>query len=104
MQKPRRARRRELDDEDRDFGDQRPWKNLAALYGYRSSAFGLIPVLGLVLGPLAILLGAMGIWRHHKDESVGGYSQSRAAVFLGVLETVCNAVGIYLIARGIGWI
>ena len=104
MSKPRRARRRELDDEDRDFGDTTPYKNMAALHGFRLGVVGLVPVLGLILGPLAIVLSGFAIWRYRMDNSVGGYSQSHFGFLLGLLDTACNVGGIYLIARGMHWL
>ena len=104
MNKPKRPRRREIDDDDRDFGDITPWKNPAALYGYRLGVIGLVPVLGMVLGPVAIVLGAISIWKYRTDNSVGGYSQSHAALVLGLIETAFNAAGLYLIARGMSWL
>lgn len=104
MSKPRRARRRDPDDEDRDFGDTTPYKNMSALYGFRLGVIGLVPVLGLILGPLAIVFSAIAIYRYRRDNSVGGYSQSHAGLVLGLLDTTCNAIGIYLIARGMSWI
>jgi hypothetical protein len=102
MSKPRRKRRERTDD-DAAFGDQTPWGNPAAVYGWRCAVVGMTPAIGMILGPLAITLGSWAFWRHHAKPDVGGYSQSRAAVVLGSLESICNAAGLWLIGRGAGW-
>src|SRR5262245_5710318 len=74
-----RLRERDRDDDDRprrrsrsgdrlddDTGDEEegdaliPWKNGRALAAYYTGVFGLIPGLGLILGPLALFLGVLG--------------------------------------------
>src|SRR5262245_13581981 len=101
MTRPRRARRRDNENEDVTFGDITPWSNPAAVYGYRCAVVGLTPVVGLVTGPIAVVLGVMGIRKHWIDPANRGYAQSRAAVFLGLVEFVCNACGINLLGRGL---
>ena len=48
----RRAKRRASQESDAPFGAKPEGSNLAALLAYRLSLFGLIPVVGLVLGPV----------------------------------------------------
>jgi len=99
----KRPRRREKESDDVKFGDLTPWKNPAAVYAYRCAVVGITPVVGLFLGPAAILLGAVGWLRHRVDPSIHGYSQSRAAVALGLMEMLFNGAGIACLARGFGW-
>jgi hypothetical protein len=103
MTRPRRNRRRDNEDEEVTFGDITPWKNPAAVYGYRCAVVGLTPVLGILTGPVAIVLGILGIRKHRMDHANRGYAQSRAAVILGLIEFMCNAGGLALLGRGLGW-
>jgi len=100
--KPRRPRRRELLDDSGVFGSFTPWKNPAAVYSYAVSLAGLTPVLGLVLGPAAIVLGLVGRARFRRNPEIRGLSFIRAGMVLGTLDFLFNVAGVTCIL--IGWL
>lgn len=75
--------------------------NKKALVAYRLSMYGLIPVAGLLLGPVAVAVGLLG-WRHYrifpKDRGIG---HAVAAVILGSLEILTNGLGLFFIWIGL---
>ncbi len=57
-----RPRRRRRDEEEGDAtGGLIPYKNGMALAAYYCGVFSLIPFLGLILGPIAFVLGILGL-------------------------------------------
>ena len=75
--------------------------NPKALAAYRCAIYGLIPVAGLLLGPIAVALGILG-WRHfrnHPGDRGGGHAA--AGVILGLLELLTNGIGLSFIAFGL---
>lgn len=75
--------------------------NPRAMTAYRFAIYGLIPVAGLLLGPVAVALGLAG-WRHSRRHSDSpGVGHAVTAVILGTLELLTNAVGLALIWIGI---
>jgi hypothetical protein len=99
--KPRRPRRPRVEME--VFGSFTPWKNPAAVYSYGVALAALTPVLGLVLGPIAVGLGIVGLIRRRRRPEVQGANFAVAGIFLGSLNTVLNAAGVWCIGRGMGW-
>ena len=69
-------------------------------------AFGwallMTPVLGLVLGPAAIVLGLVGQGRLRRNPEIKGLSFSRAGIVLGTLDFIVNVAGVTCIAIGLG--
>jgi hypothetical protein len=102
--KPRRPRRRELLDESGVFGSFTPWKNPPAVYAYAVALAGMTPVLGLVLGPAAIVLGLVARARFRRNPEIKGLSFLRAGIILGTLDFVVNLAGVTCIAIGLGWL
>ena len=100
--KPRRPRRRELLDEGGVFGSFTPWKNPAAVYSYAVGLAGMTPVLGLLLGPAAIVLGLVGHARLRRNPEIKGLSFIRAGIVLGTLDLIVNVAGVTCIL--IGWL
>lgn len=67
-----------------------PLQNATAVSAYYLAIFGLAPLVGLVLGPLALVLGMIGLYHSlQKPEVRGGY-HAVFAVVMGVVETVFN--------------
>jgi hypothetical protein len=75
-------------------------RNPTALAAYRCSLFGLIPFLGLILGPLALVLGILA-WRRAKADPALQSGVALAAVVLGALILVTNWVGLVLMIIGL---
>lgn len=63
--------------------------NPTAAVAYYFGLVGLVPCLGGLLGPIAILLGILGLVQA-RDPQVGGKGQAKAGVWLGVLAVVIN--------------
>ena len=100
--KKRRPRSRDLAAAGEVFGDFTPWRNRPAVYSYLTSLYGLIPLAGLVLGPVAILLGIVGWLRYRRQPDVRGSNFAGAGIVLGSIDLLFNLAGIWLIGHGIG--
>ena len=98
----RRPRRRGVAEEsDSPFAPIGNGPNRRALIAYRCAVVGLIPFVGLFAGPAALVLAGHAWLRDRKD---GGFSASgplRAALALGGLTTLTNAIGVTLIVLGL---
>lgn len=68
-----------------------PYRNPAALVGYYVSVASLIPVLALVLGPLAIGLGVAGLRARAREPRLKGTAHAVVAIVLGSLTFLANA-------------
>ena len=64
-----------------------PYKNPPALIGYYVSIFSCFPILGLLLGPAAIVLGIVGIRRRSADPKRRGLAHAWIAISFGVIGT-----------------
>jgi hypothetical protein len=62
--------------------------------------FGLIPGLGLLLGPIAVLLGIRAWARGRSDPAFTLQAAARAAIVLGLLLSLTNWVGLTLMILG----
>jgi hypothetical protein len=67
-----------------------PLHNASAVSAYYLAIFGLAPLVGLVLGPLALVLGMIGLFHALQQPEVRGGYHAIFAVVLGVVETVFN--------------
>jgi hypothetical protein len=101
--KKRRPRSRDLAAAGEVFGDFTPWRNPAAVYSYAVSLVALLPIVGLVLGPIAILLGFVGWIKRRRDPSVRGGNFATAGIVIGLIALLFNAVGTACITHGFGW-
>lgn len=117
-ERPRRARDEEDDDEDdrrrrrpRRRGDDDalssmiPYKNGQALAAYYCGVFSLIPLLGVLLGPVAIILGILGNNYAKANPDAKGAGHAITGIILGSIGfLVCGLgpavfVGMGLLAR-----
>ena len=75
-----------------------PQGNMAAICGYYFGIFGLAPLVGALLGPLAFSLGVIGLWRAIAEPEARGGKHAVFAIIAGFLETVLNwsALIVYL--------
>jgi phage FluMu protein Com len=67
-----------------------PYKNGRALAAYYLGVFSLIPCLGLLLGPAALLLGILGLRYVQAHPTAKGTGHALAGVILGSLTTLGN--------------
>ena len=72
--------------------DQPPKKpNPAANVSYYLGMIGLVPCVGLLFGPLALLAGGIGLSKA-RDPQVGGKGRARSGVWFGLVAVVINYV------------
>ena len=113
--RPRRRRREEDDLDDYDdappprrdrprrssggdgFATIVPFRNGPALAAYYCGVFGLIPVLGFVLGPIAFILGIIGLVKKKKNPQVHGTGHAIAGIVLGMIDPVLWIVLFYVV-------
>ena len=62
-----------------------PYKNPHALIGYYVSICSLIPVVGLIAGPAAMVLGIIGMRRRKADPRIRGLAHAWIALLLGLV-------------------
>jgi hypothetical protein len=97
----RKPRRREaLNDSDIPLGQGANARPTTAVRAFRCAVYGLIPLVGLVLGPVAIVLALLA-WREgRRHPSVGGSGHVLGALVLGSAELLCNGLGVALMVLG----
>jgi phage FluMu protein Com len=71
-----------------------PYKNGRALIAYYLGVFSLIPCLGLLLGPAALVLGILGMRYVNANPTAKGTGHAIAGIILGGLTTLGNWGGI----------
>lgn len=69
-----------------------PFKNIRALIGYYCAIFGLVPIAGLLLGPVALLFGILGVKYAHSHPETKGLNHALFAVILGTAELTAHVV------------
>jgi DNA-directed RNA polymerase subunit M/transcription elongation factor TFIIS len=103
-ERPRRRRRRRDEDDDDEEDDLRrritnrddgtggliPYKNPRALIAYYCGVFSIIPVLGLVLGPAALVLGIMGLRYVNRHPTAKGTAHAVVGLVCGIVATLGN--------------
>jgi hypothetical protein len=91
--------RRRVSSED-DPSAAEPWEATtpAARRAYRLALLSLVPGLGLVLGPLAVLLGCLA--GRASDKDARSRTQARLAVLLGALVALTQWTGVLLMIHG----
>jgi len=65
-----------------------PYRNGPALAAYYLGVFGLIPILGFVLGPLAFILGIVGLVKVRHNPKAHGTGHAIAGIVLGLIDPV----------------
>lgn len=104
--RPRRRRRRPVEDDDYDdehapddtVASVIPYRNPLALSAYYCGVFSLIPCLGLLLGPVALILGILGLRAVSKNKKAKGTGHAIAGIVLGGLATLGNAGALIVMA------
>ena len=77
-----------------------PYKNGAALAAYYLGVFSLIPVVGFVLGAIAIIMGSVGLSRAGKNPQIRGKVHAWVGIVLGALVVVAHIAVVVLIVAG----
>jgi hypothetical protein len=92
LQETPRARRRRIrrDPADDTISTLIPYKNGRALAAYYFGVFSLIPCLGLLLGPVAFVLGILGLRYVRANPTAKGTGHAIAGIVLGSLTTLGN--------------
>lgn len=67
-----------------------PYKNPHALTGYYVSIGSLIPIVGLIAGPAAIVLGVVGIRKRKENPRLHGLAHAWVAIVVGILGTLIS--------------
>ena len=99
----RRPRRKPPNGDNEVFGTFLPANNPTAVRAYRAGVFAMVPFLGLMLGPLAVMLGIIA-GRKCRDPEIGGRSLARAAVIFGWANFFTQLGGTACIAVSRGWL
>jgi hypothetical protein len=98
---PRRRRRAVREAAASPFGGPVEPHNRPAIYAYRCAVYGLVPGLGLVLGPIALVWGWLA-WRSgRKDPQFTAQGPALLAILLGALLTLSQWIGAVLIYLGL---
>ncbi len=80
-----------------------PYRNPSALVAYYCAVFSLIPCLGVILGPVALICGFVGLGHRRRNPSAKGAAHAWVGIILGGLTTLANVGGIaVLFARAGG--
>lgn len=69
-----------------------PYHNPPALIGYYISIFSLLPIFGALLGPAAIVLGAIGLKKRSNTPEVKGAAHAWIAISLGIIGTLISGM------------
>lgn len=83
-----RRRRRDDEEEGDVTGGLIPYKNGKALASYYCGVFSLIPCLGAILGPIALILGFLGFSYANKHPKASGKAHAIVGIILGLLTTL----------------
>lgn len=67
-----------------------PYKNPNALAGYYCGVGALIPCFGLILGPVALVLGCKGLSYYKANPIMKGAAHAWVAIVLGSLSSLVN--------------
>jgi hypothetical protein len=99
---PKKPRRRPADPSDQPMTFL-PQGNPSARRAYLCAIIGILPGLGLLLGPFALFFGFFGYRFAKRDTESRGIGHALLSMILGVLETVFNALGVYFLGRYLEW-
>jgi len=67
-----------------------PYRNSRALGAYYCGVFSLIPCAGVILGPVALLLGIQGLNYARQTPGAKGKAHAIVGIVLGALTTLVN--------------
>ena len=72
-----------------------------AARAYSWSIYSMVPVLGLLLGPLSIVLGWLALRRGRSIPEFRGKALCVAAMIIGTLVALTQWAGLWLMVRGL---
>jgi hypothetical protein len=80
-----------------------PYKNPMGLIAYYLGVFSLIPCIGAILGPAALILGIKGLRFSQRNPSAKGGAHAITGIVLGALTSMFNwaVIIILVVAMGI---
>ena len=78
----------------------KPIANWQAKFAWNCACWGLIPVMGLPLGLLALGFGLLGWWRAWRWPNDLGLRAAIGGVIVGSVELLFNAAGVYFLISG----
>lgn len=78
-----------------------PYKNVKALLAYYFGVFSLIPCLGGILGPTALILGILGLRFAGRNPQAKGTGHAIAGIVLGSLTTIAHLVLVVIMLVGV---
>ena len=79
----------------RDNQHEKP--SMWILLSYYCGIFSIIPILGLILGPIAVLLAMIGLWKGKVGQITSGLWIGRIGLFIGGLAFGIQCFVIYSI-------
>jgi len=80
-----------------------PQGNPPARWAYIFALVGLVPVVGLAAGLLAIVFGFLGLRAATRKHAGVGSGHSVVSMVLGGLEVSTNALGLFFVGRSQQW-
>jgi hypothetical protein len=93
--RPRRRSRRPRQDD--TLSGLIPYKNGMALAAYYCGVFSLIPCVGGILGPLAIIFGIIGLRKVNENPEARGTGHAIAGIVLGSLALLGHLIAVIVI-------
>jgi hypothetical protein len=81
-----------------------PRSNRRARCAYICAIFGLVPILGLLFGPFAVILGLVGYRVAKNEPASDGLGHAFVSMLLGGLEFLTNTAGLLLLAIHYRWL
>lgn len=67
-----------------------PYRNASALIAYYAAVFAIIPVIGFVLGPPALIMGVVGLAHAWRNPGAHGWLHGSFAVAVGGLSCLVH--------------
>ena len=96
----RRRRRDPTEEADSPFSRYIDPVNRPAVRAYRLAVLSMVPGLGLLLGPAAVVLGAVARRRGRAEPDFTAKGPATAAVLLGAATALTNWAGLALMVLG----
>lgn len=72
-----------------------PYRNLRALFAYYCGVFSFVPIFGVILTPVALILGIFGYRHSRLYPATKGSGHAVAGILFGLLGLVFNCVLLY---------